>query len=148
MKIDWNASSSGGYGPGLHLVMVGKAEEKRSKKGDAYFNLRLDTESFDGNKGTLCFDVVMVQGGGAGIGLAKLKALGFDNARDVIEPEDIQGRRAWVNVDFEWYDGKKRLKVVTNFEPTFTCGYWPENEKPEGYSMARAPVSDDDAVPW
>ena len=147
MKIDWSAGDFALGGPGLHLVTVEAAEEKRSKGGDAYFNLRLSTSTFEGKTATLCFDILMVQGGGAGIGLAKLKALGFDSAREVISPEDIVGRRAWVNVDVDEYEGKKRLKVVTEFNP-FACGYWPETAPPDGVDTPIAPLGKDEDIPF
>ena len=73
---------------------------------------------------------------------AKLKALGFDSNRDDIDCTDLVGRKAWVNVDTEEYQGKKRLRVVTEFNP-FACGYWPETSPPDGASKATAPIDDD-----
>lgn len=148
MKIDWNGGDTGGFLPGVYLAEVANAEEKRSKSGDAYFNLRLDSSSLDGETRCLCYDIVMCQGKGAGIGLAKLKALGFDSTRDAIEPSDLKGRRVWVNVDWDEYEGKKRLKIVTEFNP-FECGMWAENDPPEGatssvFEPTAEPVNVDD----
>jgi len=106
-------------------------------------SLRLHTDTFDAPDQFLCFDVVMMAGNGRGLGQAKLLALGFDGTEDEIRAEDVVGRRAWVRVDWQSYkdkDGRaqRSLKVVSTFEPDFSCGYFSEDEPPATASSAVA----------
>lgn len=144
MDLNWTAADFGVPQPGYHLVTVGEAKEGRSQKGDAYLNLRLDVK--DGER--LCYDILMCQGKGLSIGLAKLKALGVKEGSPRINPQELVGRRVWVYTDFEEYQGKTSLKVKTTFQP-FSCGYWneasppPEAEKNDGQAHL-----DDASVPF
>ena len=113
-------------GPGRYLVEIEDASEKTSKAGDAYFNLRLKAVGFGK---VLCFDVVMLAGKGRGIGYAKLKALGVTEKDEQLAAAELIGRRAYVEVESEEYDGKTRLSVSIGAEDSL-CGYWDENDRP------------------
>lgn len=147
MHVDWSAADRPMLSPGTYLVTVKECKEGISKKGDAFFNVRLNTESFDGRETTLCFDILMMEGKGAGIGLAKLQALGIPKGTADVSAQDLIGRRAWVNVDSQTYDGKTHLKVYTTFDP-FELGYWPESEPPDGVSEPSVSIKPDEDVPF
>lgn len=142
VKPDWSASERSFHPPGDYLVRVSQCELKKSKtSGAQLFNVRLVAEQLTGEP-TLCFDTIMLEGKGASIGCAKLEALGFDRDSEM-EAADLVGRRAWVRVKLEEYQGKTNLKVATTFEPTFECGYWPEDERP-----GELPTMEGDEVPF
>jgi hypothetical protein len=85
-KIDWNEFSDSPKSqelspPGNYHVEVADCEERTSAAGNTYFNVRMkDLESGR----SLCFDIIMLSGKGLGMGLSKLKQLGFDKSDDEI----------------------------------------------------------------
>lgn len=139
--IDPKTNFPSDFEPGIYLAVVKGCDEKKSKKnGTPYFNLRLhDDETGE----LLCWDTAMLDGNGKGIGIAKLKALGFfqSDEPERVDAEDVIGRRAWVRVAWDTYEGKTRLKVETRMEPDFDLGYWPEGEMPPEAADPLAPVS-------
>lgn len=138
-KIPWK--EAGALAPGTYSIEVVKSVEKLSKNGGApYFEAELLALDFGK---TLCFDILMLAGKGAGIGVTKLRALGFTEERDEIAAGELIGRRAFVAVGDDEYDGKVRLKVDINAEGS-KCGYWPEDEKPEGVLLPGAPGQTED----
>lgn len=144
-RMDWSPTNNSDNEPGDYLATVKMAEEKLSRKGDPMLSLRLHTDTFDAPDQFLCFDVVMMGGAGRGLGQAKLLALGFDGTEDEIRAEDVVGRRAWVTVDWQSYtkDGRpqRSLKVVSVFEPEFSCGYRAEDDPPPTASSGIADLS-------
>lgn len=146
VKVNWTETLSNDFKPGYHLAEVKKCAEKKSAAGDPYFNVELYSMGMFGAEGLICFDIIMLDGKGRGLGQAKLKALGFSDKNSDLAPEDLVGRRAWVKVYHDTYEGKQRLKVESVFEPTFSCGYWPEASPPEGAVAAKA--VDDESVPF
>lgn len=121
-----NIHESGGR-TGWQMARVGNCEMKKSSKGDRYYNVALETPGGD----FLCYDVLMLEGPGNGIGFAKLFALGaaedlgdevrFDTAEEII------GKRAWVYVGTETWQGKRRRKVDI---AEGNAGYLAEHETP------------------
>ena len=164
MKIDASNDFESDFDEGVILGEVKNCEVKHSKKnGDPYFNVHWhDAGAFGAGK-FVCFDIVMLAGKGRTIGIAKLKALGFQEVKDeasgkyVINADavDLIGRRAWLNLgweEFERADGTtgRSLKVRTEFEPTFKSGCTHENTPPPevGKSKATAPIEDDESIPF
>lgn len=143
-RMNWTETSGSGYEPGIYLAEVKKCEAKVSKKADPYLNIEWHDTSPIGPQGLICWDVVMMDGKGRSLGQAKLRALGFDEECELIEPEDLIGRRAWIQVGWQDYNGQKNLKVLSGFEPSFTSGYWSEGSPPDG--VAASPTADD--TPW
>lgn len=133
-RIDWNAGQQSYFAPGIYLVEVVSASERVSKNGDPMFIAKLGAAHF--GKEVVADDVLMLAGKGAGIGTAKLKALGFKGDEPSIEHFELVGRRAWAALDLDEYEGKdgvarKRLRVNIAAEGS-QCGYWPESTRPDG----------------
>jgi hypothetical protein len=136
VKPDWDAPEFSLPEPGWYHVEVGKAELKQGPKAQ-YFACRLGEVGT--NRG-IAFDNIMVTGGGAGMGISKMKCLGIPPGADV-EAEDLNGRRAWVYILQEKYtgkDGRQKMKTVVDTRATGThCGYLSEDEyKEKGGSLA------------
>lgn len=113
--------------PGIYHVEVADSEERTSARGDTYFSVRLK-EMESGN--SLCFDNLMLTGNGLRIGLAKLSRLGFKKEQDEdIVAAQLIGRRAYVCVKEETYEGTTRLTVDIKAK-TSACGYWSEENPP------------------
>lgn len=146
-RMDWSAPTSSEFGPGVYLAEVAKCEVRHSKKpGNApYLNVEWHDASALGSGGIICWDVIMMAGNGRGLGQAKLRALGFDEQCQLIEPDDLVGRRAWIRVALQKYGDKENLKVLSEFEPEFSAGYWPESAPPDGVSSPTMGSSDE---PW
>lgn len=129
-KINWTPEegSASKMMPGRYLAEVGtKAEVRMSKKTEhPYFNVPFLAVDF-GNA-FLCYDVIMLDGKGRGMGQKKLEALGFDKGVPSIESSDLIGRRVYVEVTEDEWNGKIRLQVDAGSSPY--CGYWPESENP------------------
>ncbi len=142
VRPDWGAMERPTNPPGIYLARVGKCREAVSKGGDAMLVLEWETDILGKPAGPLCWDFLMMEGKGASMGCAKLLKLGFPKGAEV-KPEDVQGRRAYVRVGLQEYNGKQGLKVLTTFDP-FECGYWSESENPEGVASATAPIDDED----
>ena len=131
-KIDWEEYNDSPkereqLPAGIYNVEVADAEERTSAAGNKYFNIRL--KEMEGGK-SLCFDILMLNGKGVRIGLAKLSRLGFVPGQDdEIVAAQLIGKRAWVEVKEDSYEGKTRLVVDINAKSS-ACGYWSEDEPP------------------
>ena len=113
--------------PGVYLAEIKNAVQKTSKAtGDAYLALHLVAVDFGG--AFLCFDNAMLEGGGANIGSAKLSAFDLDPG-DNFEPNELIGRRVYVDCVLDTYEGVDRLKVAISRRDS-RCGYWPEADGP------------------
>lgn len=132
-QINWSGGANA-FGPGIYLVEVLDAKEKVSSKGDPMFIAAFGAVEF--NREAIGDDVLMLGGKGAGIGLAKLKALGFKGTEPEIRAPELIGRRVWACFHREEYtgnDGNKYAKLKVNIRAEHSsCGYWPEKDKPAG----------------
>jgi hypothetical protein len=151
------------FEPGVYLAEVKDSLLKHSSKnGDQYFGVELESSGLDGMKKRLCQDVLMLEGKGASMGVAKLRALGFfeDGTAQDIDAHELVGKRCWVRVDWQHYEDrktgerKKSLKPYASFQP-FDCGYYHESHPPEDAASAIAiddpfggPDVDDSKVPF
>ena len=136
--------------PGVYLAEVVSCNLKTSKKNQQYFNVEL--VSLEGSKReALCWDVFMLEGKGASVGIAKMQAFGFflDDAPEQVEAHHLIGKRAWVRVGWQTYtdsktgETKRNLKPLTSFEP-FDAGFYPESLPPEDAAEPLAPIEDSD----
>jgi len=158
MRVDATPESFSEFGPGIYLAEVKACEVRHTSEktgSHPYYNVRLHDGAFAGDGGLIAFDNILLAGRGRSIGIAKLKALGFeevmgDDGKPFIdvEPEDLVGRRVWVMVGEDEYGGKVRLKVLTEFEPKFSCGYWHEKHPPEEAGSDSGLMDPDDSVPF
>jgi len=133
------------YPAGQYLIEVSTAELKRTKeKGIPYFNLRLVAVEDEGNP-TVCFDMLMLGGEGLNITNAKLDALGFSESDADLAAEDFIGRRAWIAVKEEEWQGDTRTKVDIRAKG-FKCGYRAANDPPtraaDSYEVSSSPLAD------
>lgn len=114
--------------PGWYLAEVTAATRKTSRAGDAMYNLELCTPGGD----WLCYDNIMLEGKGNGIGFRRLFALGA--ARDqgdsveYAEAHQLVGKRAYVYLKHGEWEGKKRAEVDVS---QGRAGYLPPNEPPD-----------------
>ena len=60
--------------PGVYTVRVATCEERVSAKGDAFFSVGLESTELGR---IVAYDIIMLEGRGANIGLCKLERLGF-----------------------------------------------------------------------
>lgn len=153
VKVNASGSSSSPFGgpePGTHFAEIAECTLKHSKpsekspSGEDYFSVKLILPDSAGEY--LCHDNLMLGGGGATMGIAKLKTLGFfrRGEEEDIEPHQLVGKRVWVTVGNETYDGKTRLKVISTFRPEFKCGWEAEgNRKREAPPATFDPAVDD-----
>lgn len=134
-KIDWSEQNESTperseMPAGIYHIEVANAEERQSASGNAYFSLRL--EDLESGR-TLCFDIIMLEGKGLRIGLAKLSRLGFKPGDDdELVAAQLIGRRGYVSVAEETWKEEKRLKVDISAK-TSSCGYWSEEEPPQEF---------------
>ena len=98
---------------GEHLAYLHRATLGRSTKGEEKAELEFQS---DGG-GFLCYDTVMLEGKGLGIGLKKLQQLGVarkDEERGKWTVDDIEewtGRSVCLTIHHEEFNGKTRAKV-------------------------------------
>ena len=128
--IDPSVAEQGGgdFEPGVYLADVADAELRHTRdKGEANFNVKLTV-----NGKTLAYDTLMLEGKGARFGIPKLRAMGFfrDGQAQEVHAVHLIGKRIWVRVGWQEYQGKKNLKPVSVFQPHFDCGYYPESNPP------------------
>lgn len=127
--------------PGWHLAEVKAATRKTSRAGDAMYNLELCTPAGD----WICYDHIMLEGKGNGIGFRRLFALGA--ARDqgdsveYAEAHQLVGKRVYVFIQHEEYNDKKVAKVGIS---QGRAGYLPESEPPDEQPGAADPWEDVD----
>jgi len=101
-------------------VRIAKSEERTSKKGHAYFNVELRDDKGD----VVCFDTIMLEGKGRGIGTSKLRALGYDETCQELLAADLVGKTVWVYLTEEEWQGDKQIKVALHSEDDWRCGYY------------------------
>lgn len=144
-RPDWSANDEPIWPAGVYAVEVTACVSKNAKKtGDEYFGVKLCALDF--NRKKLCEDILMMAGKGAGIGIRKLKALGFTKADGDIAAAQLIGKRAFVFVDVEEFtkdDGTStsRMKVDIKAENS-EAGYWPEFPAPEGVELRKPKAGD------
>ena len=132
-KIDWESFNDSPHqfqnpAPGIYHVKVASCEERTSKAGNVYFSVRLT--KVDGDQ-TVAFDTIMLSGKGVPMGLAKLTALGFiPGDKEELLAAELLGKRAYVSVKEDEYEGKTRLVVDISASGS-KCGYWDEENPPE-----------------
>jgi len=162
MRIDASPTNASEFGPGVMLGEIKGCELKYSRKtGDPYFHVRWHDGGSLGEGKFICKDVLMLAGAGRGIGLSKLRVLGFqevkgdDDAPYIdADPHDLIGRRAWLRLDwedFERADGTsgRSIKIKTEMQPKFSSGYWHENTPPTEADSAIVPLkSADEDIPF
>ena len=123
VDLNWDGISEEGFKlppEGTYLAEVDTVEVKISQGGDKYLNVQLrDAETRE----NLCYDILMLTGKGAGIGMAKLIQLGIEKGTPRLEPMALTGRRAHVKIYHDTYEGKTRAKVALSNEEGFKCGY-------------------------
>lgn len=136
--------------PGVYLVEVDEAEERTGKtSGDPYFNVRLKDVK---GGGTLCYDILMLAGKGAGMGYARLRQLGISDETPSLQAAALVGLRAWVIVAEEEWKDEKRLKVIPKWDDGAKAGYWSEDMPPAPHDNANAfgaaPAVEDEDLPF
>lgn len=123
--------AGGGMLPGgTYLAEVrNDAKEKDSAKGDPYFAVTFKVAEGERAGEFLCNDAIMLGGKGFGIGMKKLRALGFDvDSKDDLEIEasDLIGRRARLTVAEQAYtktDGSKGRSLKPTGDADSNFGY-------------------------
>lgn len=141
---DWSSVSDPlSLQPGTYEVEITQSEEKTSEKGNKMWMLTLRALAFNCK---LCHDNLMLPpNSGANISKAKLSALGFkDEELKTVEAGHLLGKRTWVTVKHEEYNGRKSLRVDIGAKGS-KAGYWAE--KPGSVTEAGAPSADAD-TPW
>lgn len=99
--------------PGRHHVEVDDVQEAKSKSsGQKMWRVRLKVL---GGMDTLT-DVIMHEGGGLKMSVAKLQALGVRKEMLPLEGHMLIGRRAYINVTHELYQGEMQAKIVGPYE--------------------------------
>ncbi len=131
---------------GSYLAEVQHAEKRRSGAGDEMVNLAIvdaHTKKF------LCYDNVMLEGKGAGIGAAKALSLGVAERTEidgekVVSIEDVyswKGARFVVTLTTGEWKGKKRMEADFGAEG---FGYAPESAW-AGIQEEQADAPEDDS---
>lgn len=108
MHVDMNAPVEGDVPEGTYLAEVKSAKEKTANSGNAMIAIE-----FRGVEETFSvYDNIMLMGKGWGLGRAKLVGLGVgsDFSGD-LDLADLIGRRVYLHLAEEEYQGRKRLKV-------------------------------------
>ena len=134
-----DSGAGGKLKPGRYLVEVDDAIEKESKKGDPMILLSLKAIK----TGKFCaYDNIMLDGGGAGIGKAKLSGFGIAVKNgDEVTAKKLIGKRALAHLKEEVYEGKTKLAV--DIEQGEHCGYDIEGAPIEG-----EPVEGFESIPF
>ena len=135
LDIDWDSAIGPAFSPGIHLAEVVNCEQRESRKGTLMLNLDLLGIGRTPPK-RLCYDNLMLRGGGASIGTKKLQALGFSKEKPPTSAAVLIGKRVWVCVkkddsDYAKQKGYDRLAVDISAEGS-CCGYWAEDDQPTG----------------
>lgn len=87
---------------GRYLAVLEDAKARKSKKGDLMWAVTFQR----GEDGAfLCYDTIMLEGKGQGIGLKKLLALGAAKEEGdeyvICDPEDARGLEVWLHIVHE-----------------------------------------------
>lgn len=124
--IDWSDDFDGpSLRAGAYHFEVAKAEYKKSAKGDEMLVLRL--VALDHNRVHLCYDRLMLEGGGRFYARPRLIALGLEKGEQP-DADYFVGRQGWAHVVEEEYKGKRNMAIAND---RGTHG---------GYSMTRPDV--------
>ena len=124
VHIPWDEDTSG-FKPGIYFARIRSCEEKQTKTdGTPMFALVIDADDFNRK---LCHDNILCGGGGLGMGKAKLSCLGFGRQNPDIDPSELVGKRFYVAVKMDNYNGQDRLAVDVK---QGKAGYWPEKDPP------------------
>lgn len=115
---------------GTYHVEVLEAEDQVAKtSGSRMIRLILVEPDTDGQ--VVCYDRLMIEGGGMGITKKKLQALGINLDAADFDSQDLIGRRFHVAVKFgKPNDQGKRFLEVDIAAKGSKCGYWSEAEPP------------------
>lgn len=117
---------------GVYLCEVKAIAEKTTKAGDEMWNLEFkDVKTGD----VICYDNLVFSVKGRGIAFTKLKALGVKKDADSgydIEPDELIGFRAKLNLVKETYNGNDRLTPDIYASEPFQCGYEAVAKSPDG----------------
>lgn len=107
----WEAGSI--LPPGRHLVKVVEASEGKSASGHPQLELKLEATDGEYAGGTIR-DWITFSAKAAGRVKQVLLALGWAelDGKVSVNPDDVVGRKAWIVVRTEPYDGKDRSKVM------------------------------------
>ena len=154
VQVPWGADVSkpdfDSLPPGRYLVEVKESEERRGRKGP-YFNVRLHAVKHGKH---LCYDILSFSDRAWWMTRNKLEALGFSESDANLEPHQLVGRRAYVEVGIEEYtdennNTRSSIKVDIRAEGS-KSGYWPESAPPEGVSepTQASPPEDSLDVPF
>lgn len=146
--LDDNVNEGGKLVPeGWHHAEVYECKEKRSARGDGYYNLELvDARTKD----LIAYDVCMLEGKGNGIGIKKLSTLGAASRNEtgngwIVQPcEQVVGMRAYVYVQHEQYEweGQQRTRCKVPIDHG-TVGYRSDGDVPEeGLAGSSEPEDD------
>lgn len=115
--------------PGVDLWKIVECTEKYARSsGNKMLALKMHRAS--GEPGTV-YDNIMLEGGGWGIGKAKLAALLPADFNDELDPLSFVGRKLWVETSVESTSGKDRLRV--NIAGLKHNGFQAEEDVPPGH---------------
>lgn len=135
VRVDFGEKPKPKTKPGPHLCEVRKSTEKRSKKGDAMFEVNWRGVN---DPGLSTFDYIMMEGAGVGMGYKKLEALGWPpKFKGEIHDHELIGKRAWVFLELEEYKGELSLKADSGQGTHY--GYQPESDTPEEANFDKPP---------
>jgi hypothetical protein len=119
--------------PGRYHVEIKAVEEKKSQKGDLMWKVRLNTiAGFDSID-----DVIMHEGAGLKMGIAKLTKLGVRKEMLPLNSEAIIGRRCYINVTHQTYPGRNGEELT---RPQVNGMYEEDTEQP--------PMKTSDEIPF
>jgi len=124
VEIDWtDPPAKSDMKPGLYKVRIASCELSKSTKGSLMFALGLDSVEHNTE---LCRDWIMLEGKGRGIGIRKLRGLGFGEGD--VEPGQLVGKEFWVYTFKERYtnsDGISMTSLKVDIDQNReTCGYF------------------------
>jgi len=126
--------------PGLYLAEVISAKESQSKSGVMFTLWFKDASTGE----PLCRDNIHLEGGGWAFSKEKLFALGVLKGNEPVDVQELDfiGRVVYLALvhkpgSYISKDGSARTVVRAEVDITATrpwCGYWPEDQKPDGYT--------------
>jgi len=136
--------------PGLYRAEVMSAKESLSKSGPMFSLVFKDVATGE----QLCRDNIMLQGAGWSFSKEKLFALGVLKGNEPVDVHELDfiGRVVYLAVmhkpgSYLAKDGSVRTVVRAEVDIAATnpwCGYWHEDQKPDGYTPPPPP----DEAPW
>lgn len=144
------SKAAGWYEPGkCYLVRVEKSTLRPCKGGEMFSISLIDDMTGD----FVCYDNIALTEKSWGFSKPKLLCLGVPDLQDIdVAAAELIGRRAWVLLVREVYEGKGRLVVDINDGEYGRGGYWSTANPPAGYeaptdvarAAVQAPPIDDD----